>query len=88
MFGGTDRSTGQPRPAPMDLVRLCLPRRVYTQSHIDWVIEAFGELVSRKDRLPGYEIVSQAPFLRAFTAELSPIPVSVPSGAACGAREG
>jgi tryptophanase len=74
MFGGTDPATGRPLPAPLDLVRLALPRRVYTQSHIDWVVEAFAELVSHKDRLRGYEIVSQPPFLRAFTAELRPLP--------------
>ena len=73
MFGGTDPDTLQPRPATLDLVRLCLPRRVYTQSHIDWVIEAFRELVERKHQLRGYAIVKEPPFLRAFTAELRPL---------------
>ncbi len=72
MFGGTD-DQGLPTPTPLDLVRLTLPRRVYTQSHYDWVIESFADIVGRKHELPGYRIVEQAPFLRAFTARLEPI---------------
>ncbi len=75
MFGGTDRETGRPTPASLDLVRLCLPRRVYTQSHVDFVVECFEDLVRRKDELRGFEIVAQAPFLRAFTAKLRPLEV-------------
>ena len=60
-------------PTPLDLVRLTLPRRVYTQSHFDWVIESFAEIVERSRELPGYRIVRQAPFLRAFTAQLEPL---------------
>ncbi len=74
MFGHTDRATGKPVLADHDLVRLCLPRRVYTQSHIDWVIEAFAELMANRERIDGLEIVEQAPFLRAFTAKLRPVP--------------
>jgi tyrosine phenol-lyase len=59
--------------APMELVRLCLPRRVYTKSHVDYVVEVFGELVEAKNTLRGYEIVEEAPFLRAFTARLQPL---------------
>jgi tryptophanase len=54
-------------------VRLCLPRRVYTQSHVDWVIETFAEVHARADRIGGLEIVEQAPFLRAFSAKLRPV---------------
>lgn len=72
MFGGTDPVTGEPTPARADLVRLTLPRRVYTQSHFDWVIECFADLAPRRHELGGYRIVRQAPFLRAFTAELEP----------------
>ncbi len=64
MFGETDH----------DLVRLCLPRRVYTQSHVDWVVEAFAELMQQRDRITGLEIVEQAPILRAFTAKMRPLP--------------
>lgn len=76
MFGGTDPDTGEPTPSDLDLVRLCLPRRVYTQSHFDWVIEAFAEIMTNKDRLGGFRIREEPPFLRAFTAKLEPLPVS------------
>ncbi len=73
MFGGTDEASGKPTPAQLDLVRLCLPRRVYTQSHVDWVVEAFADMVKRKDQLRGYRIAKQPPFLRHFSAELEPL---------------
>ncbi len=61
MFGGGGT------PPPMELVRLAIPRRVYTQSHIDYVIEAIGELFARRGELRGLEIVEQQPSLRHFT---------------------
>jgi tryptophanase len=73
MFGATDPESGEPRPATLDLVRLTLPRRVYTQSHVDWILEAAEEIVARKETLRGYRILEEAPFLRAFTAKLEPI---------------
>lgn len=73
MFGGTDAATGKPIPADLDLVRLCLPRRVYTQSHVDWVIESFATLVDSIEDMRGMEILEEPPFLRAFTAKLRPI---------------
>src|SRR6478752_754422 len=51
MFGRTDPVTGHAIRPPMELVRLAIPRRVYTQSHIDYVIEALGELAATKDRI-------------------------------------
>jgi len=72
MFGGRVGQSGLPTAAALDLVRLTLPRRVYTQSHFDWVSEAFEEVVDRRDSLPGYKIVQEPPFLRAFTAQLEP----------------
>jgi tryptophanase len=72
MFGRTDPATGRQTTAEHDLVRLCLPRRVYTQSHIDWVVEAFAELMQKRDQIAGLEVVEEAPFLRAFTAKLRP----------------
>jgi tyrosine phenol-lyase len=59
--------------AHMDLVRLAIPRRVYTQSHIDYVIEVLGEIFRNKDRLTGMRLVYEAPFLRHFTARLEPL---------------
>jgi len=58
--------------ATMDLVRLAIPRRVYTQSHIEYVVEVILDVWRRRERIGGYEIVHQAPFLRHFTARLQP----------------
>jgi len=52
----------------MDLVRLAIPRRVYTQSHIDYVVEVILEVWRRRAAIQGLEITYQAPFLRHFTA--------------------
>jgi len=73
MFGHTDPETGKEVPAPMDLVRLAIPRRVYTQSHVDFVLEVFEELLRDKANIPGLTIAEQPPFLRHFTAKFKPI---------------
>jgi tryptophanase len=73
MFASKDPATGAEVAAPMELVRLAIPRRVYTQSHMDYVVEAIGEVNARKDRLRGVRIVEQAPFLRHFTARFEPL---------------
>ena len=59
--------------AKMDLVRLAIPRRVYTQSHIDYVIEAGLEVWRHRDRIQGMRLTHEAPFLRHFTAHLEPV---------------
>ncbi len=59
--------------ASMDLVRLAIPRRVYTQSHVDYVVEAILEVFCRKEKIRGLEITYEAPFLRHFTARFRPI---------------
>jgi tryptophanase len=59
--------------APHELLRLAIPRRVYTQSHIDYVVEAILEVNQRRDRLRGLEIVSQPQFLRHFSARFRPM---------------
>jgi tryptophanase len=59
MFGRT-RADGAQTPAPLDLVRLAFPRRVYTQSHMDYVIEAVRYVHERRARLGGFGIVSEA----------------------------
>jgi tyrosine phenol-lyase len=64
MFGGP----GRPAP-PMELVRLAIPRRVYTQSHIDFVIEAAIELYEQRKSLRGLRIIDEPPALRHFTAK-------------------
>jgi len=58
--------------AKMDLVRLAIPRRVYTQSHIEYVVEVILDVWRRRDDIRGYELVSHAPFLRHFTAQMRP----------------
>jgi tryptophanase len=71
MFGlGPD---GVEKAADMDLVRLAMPRRVYTQSHADYLVEVFEEVVRRKDKLRGLRIASQPPRLRHFTARFQPL---------------
>jgi tryptophanase len=59
--------------AKWDLVRLAIPRRVYTQSHIDYVIEVILEVWEKRDRVRGMKLTSEAPFLRHFTAHLEPV---------------
>jgi tryptophanase len=70
MFGRAADGTEQ--PAAMDLVRLAIPRRTYTQSHVDYVIEVVTSVAARAGDLPAYEIVEQAPTLRHFTARFRP----------------
>ena len=58
--------TGQ-EPPPMELVRLAIPRRVYTQSHIDYVVEAILEIWKNRERIQGLRLSHEAPYLRHFT---------------------
>lgn len=60
-------------PAKLELVRLAIPRRVYTQSHIDYVAEVIIEVWNKRNTLTGYAITEEAPLLRHFTAKLKPI---------------
>jgi len=71
MFGR--QSDGLERPASMDLVRLAVPRRTYTQSHIDYVIEVCRAVAADASDLGGYRIVEQAAQLRHFTARFEPL---------------
>ena len=60
--------------ATMDLVRLAIPRRVYTQSHIEYVVEVILEVWRRREQISGYELTYEAPFLRHFTGRFKPLP--------------
>ncbi len=71
MFGM--KADGTEAAAPMDLVRLAIPRRVYTQSHADYLIEVFEDLIAGKSRLGGYRISWQPPAMRHFTAKFRPL---------------
>jgi tyrosine phenol-lyase len=68
MFGRPDAETGEELTAPTELVRLAIPRRVYTQSHIDYVVEIICDVWQERERLRGYRFTYQAPTLRHFTA--------------------
>jgi tryptophanase len=57
----------------MDLVRLAIPRRVYTQSHIDYVVEVILEVWRRRAEIRGLDLLEQAPMLRHFSARLRPL---------------
>ena len=59
-------------PAALELVRLAIPRRVYTQSHIDYVAEVIIEVFNNRDAIKGLTIIEEAPTLRHFTAKLKP----------------
>jgi tryptophanase len=72
MFGKYD-GDGNTIPAAMELVRLAVPRRVYTQSHIDYVAEIIIEVYKNRHSLRGYQIIEEAPLLRHFTAKLRPV---------------
>jgi Tryptophanase len=76
MFGHTDPKTGNQVPADKDLVRLALPRRVYTQSHVDYVIEVAELLARNRAAIGGYRIVSEPAALRHFTAVFAPVDTS------------
>ena len=60
-------------PAQMELVRLAFPRRVYTQSHFDYILEGMSEIVAKKNSLRGLRLTYDPPFLRHFTARFEPI---------------
>jgi tryptophanase len=71
MFGR--RPDGSEHPAALDLVRLAIPRRTYTQSHIDYVIEVCAAVAARAGELGGYRIVDEPATLRHFTARFEPV---------------
>ena len=71
MFGR--HPDGSEQPAEMDLVRLAIPRRTYTQSHMDYVVEVCGGVSTRAAKLSGYRIVEEPPMLRHFTARFEPM---------------
>jgi tryptophanase len=64
---------GSEKPTAMELVRLAFPRRVYTQSHVDYLYEVILAVKEQASSLPGYRIVEQAPVLRHFTIRMAPV---------------
>lgn len=73
MFGKLDTNLQKEIPHDMELLRLAIPRRTYTQSHIDYVIETFEKIYKQKQNIKGLQITKQAPLLRHFSAHLKPI---------------
>ncbi len=73
MFGKYDKVSGKLISPSMELVRLAIPRRVYTQSHIDYVIEVVTEVFANRNKLKGLKITYEAPMLRHFTANFEPV---------------
>ena len=72
MFGKYN-STGKEDPAPLELVRLAFPRRVYTQSHFDYLTEILEIVWKKRHSIGGYEITYQPKFLRHFSCHLEPV---------------
>lgn len=72
MFGKYDE-THTLVPAKMELVRLAIPRRVYTQSHIDYVSEVIIDVFRKRENIKGLKIIEEAPMLRHFTVKLKPV---------------
>jgi tyrosine phenol-lyase len=73
MFGRSDPDADESAQPLLELVRLAIPRRVYTQSHIDYVIEAAGEVNQRRERIRGLRIVEAPAVLRHFTAKFEEV---------------
>jgi len=71
MFGR--QPDGSEKPAPMELVRLAMPRRVYTQAQADYIVEVFEELKNNISEVPGLEVTWEPSSLRHFTARLQPL---------------
>ena len=75
MFGASDPAAvdDAERKSSLELCRLAIPRRVYTQSHMEYVLEIAQIVAAQKDALQGYQIVQQPQFLRHFSATLAPL---------------
>lgn len=67
-----DPETGEQPQAELELSRFCIPRRTYTQAHLDYVAECMARVMEKRDQVRGYEVVEQAKVLRHFTAKLRP----------------
>lgn len=72
-LGQYDESGNLLTPAPYELVRLALPRRVYTQSHLDHVADVLATIAKHPERVPGYRIVESPPILRHFKSRFAPV---------------
>jgi tryptophanase len=73
MFGTKDPKTGREVFPRLEMVRLALPRRVYTSAHLEAVVEAFVAIARKREAIKGFRIVEEPPFLRHFTARLEEV---------------
>ncbi len=73
MFAHPDPLTGAMVHPSLELVRLAIPRRVYTQAHLDYVVQVLGEIAHSKDKLRGYKFTYAPKYLRHFTAKFEPV---------------
>jgi len=73
MFGHPDPVTGEEVPASLELVRLAIPRRVYTKSQVDYLVDVALDVFARREAIGGFRFVEQAPVLRHFTARFEPL---------------
>jgi tryptophanase len=73
MFGSKDPDSGPFIPAKMELVRLAIPRRVYTKRHMDYIVECVEAVLQRREKIKGIRIIYEPPFLRHFTARFEPV---------------
>jgi len=73
MFAYPDPDTGKMIHPKLELVRMAIPRRMYTQSHFDYVVDVLKEINARKTGLRGYKLTYQAPLMRHFTARFEPV---------------
>ena len=73
MFGHRDPDTGEEIPSKMELVRLAIPRRVYTKSQIDYLVDVALDVYGRRDAIGGFRFAEQGPVLRHFTARFEPL---------------
>ena len=71
---GRDPKTGENRCPPLELVRLAIPRRVYTQAHMDVVAESVNNVYDRRDEIRGLEMIYEPEYLRFFQSRFGPIP--------------
>lgn len=82
MFGSTDEATGEPLPGPLDLVRLAVPRRVFTNSHLDYVAAVLARIRDRRHTVRGLRLTYASPVLRHFTARFEEIEPAAAAGEA------
>jgi tryptophanase len=68
-----DPVTGEEQQAPLEFTRLAIPRRVYTQAHLDVIADALAAIKERAEQVPGYRIISEPKVLRHFTSKLAPV---------------